>query len=167
MLRMTLNDQYFDGVLKLVVDSVPSPVFLVDDDMRILECNTAASELLAADTNPVRHQCIGDPLHCLHAKDVAAGCGRGSLCKSCVMRNSVAEGIQGHHVVRRHHNMELIRNGQLLGMDTLITASPFPHHETQLVLLVIEPIGDVAGGKSRLPISGWSQLISQPLANSK
>ena len=79
-----------------------------------------------------------------------------------MIRNSVAEGIKGHNVVRHHHQMELVRDGQLLKMDVLITASPFPYHKTQLVLLVIEPMSDIAGDKSQLPISGWSQLLSQP-----
>ena len=41
-----MNEPYFDGVLKLVVDTVPSPIFLVDDDVRIMGFNTAAGELL-------------------------------------------------------------------------------------------------------------------------
>ena len=159
---MTLNEHYFDGVLKLVVDTVPSPVFLVDDDVRILDYNTAAGEFLAANTASVRHQRGGDALHCLHATDVAEGCGHGPFCQSCVIRNSVKEGIHGRQVVRRQHQMELVRNGQLLKMDALITASPMPYRQTQLALLVIEPIGDVVADKSRLPISAWAKLISQP-----
>jgi len=159
---MTLNEQYFDGVLQLVVDTVPSPIFLVDDDVRILEYNLAARELLAAGTSSVRNQRGGEALHCLHATDATEGCGHGPVCQTCVIRNSVIEGIHGRQVVRRQHKMELMRNGQFLGMDALITAAPFPYRDRQLVLLVIEPSSDVAGNKSRLPISGWSQLISQP-----
>lgn len=158
---MTLSDQYFDGVVKLVIDTVPSPIFLVDHDVRILECNTAGRDLLAADLRTLRHQPAGLALHCRHATDVAEGCGHGPVCPNCVIRNSVAEGLLGRHVVRHQHQMELVRAEQLVPMAVLITAAPFPYHATQLVLLVIEPLSEVTDDKSRLPISGWSQLLSQ------
>ena len=159
---MKLNEQYFDGVLRLVVDDVPVPIFLVDDDVRILEFNVAARELLDAETTQVHHQRGGEALHCLHATDVAAGCGHGPACQTCVIRNSVKTGLRGKQVVRCQHNLELLRNGRRLRMDVLITAAPFPYHQTQLVLLVIEPRSDVTkDNKSQLPISGWSALLAQ------
>ncbi len=161
---MMPNEQYFGGVLRLVVDSEPTPIFLVDDDMRILEYNTAAGELLDADASAVQHPRAGEALHCLHSKDVAEGCGHGPFCQSCVIRNSVKDGIHGNQVVRCQHKMELMRQGQLLEMDALITALPFPYQEPYLVLLAIESASDIEDNKSRLPISGWSQLLSPPSA---
>ena len=73
---------------RAVFDALPSLVFVVDDEVRIYECNAAAENLLRAKSATVLEP-AGQVLHCLHATDVPEGCGHAEFCRDCVIRNAV------------------------------------------------------------------------------
>ncbi len=84
--------------------------------------------------------------------DVAEGCGRGPICKDCVIRNAVRAAFQGDQVICRRHKLELIRDGNVLEIYALITASPIFFYGQKWVLLVIEDISELVELKRILPI---------------
>jgi len=130
------------NILKVVFDALPSIVFVVDQDVRIQEYNTAASDLLMADRMIVIRQRAGDILYCAHSRETPEGCGRASSCKNCVIRNSVNEAFHGNRVVRRRTRIELIRNGNTIEVSALVSASPIVFQNRSFVLLVIEDIDE-------------------------
>ncbi len=73
-----------------IMNAIPVPIFLVDDDVRILDLNAAASGAFGLQKEAVYHRRGGDALHCLHSHDVPEGCGGAPACQACVIRNSVA-----------------------------------------------------------------------------
>jgi PAS domain-containing protein len=100
-----------DGLSRAVIDAIPSPLFIVDEDVRILAYNDAAGALLGQGAAPLRTR-AGEALHCINSTAVAEGCGGGEACKTCVVRSSVGESIRNHKVVRRAQRMVLLgRNG--------------------------------------------------------
>lgn len=136
----------------MIFDAIPSLIFVVDDDVQIHEYNAAAASLLAAERTTILRRRGGEALHCLHSRDVPEGCGRAPYCKDCVIRNSVKEAIQGNRVVRHQHKLELIRDGTILEIYALITASPFLFKGTQLVLLAVEDISEIVELRRLIPI---------------
>ncbi len=150
--RMITNPQSLEDLLVVIFNTIPSPIFVVDGDVQIHHYNTAANPLLAADGSTLLRRRGGEALHCLHMRDVPEGCGRGPACKDCVLRNSVSEAFQGNKVVRRRHKLELIRNGSILEIYALITASPLLFQGNPLALLMIEDISELVELKRLIPI---------------
>ena len=139
-------------MFRAVLDALPSPVFVVDRDVRIQEYNAAASDIMMADRKTIVKRRAGEILHCIHSREVPDGCGRAPLCKNCIIRNSVVEAFQGKRVVRRRARIEFIRNMNKIEIYALITASPFIFQGRPLVLLVIEDIRELAELYRIIPI---------------
>lgn len=131
-------------MLRAVFDALPSLVFVVDQDVRIQECNAAAAELLKAERNTVLKQRAGEVIHCIHSFESPEGCGRAEFCHDCIIRDSVGEAFKGNRIVRKRTRIELIHDGNKVEIYALITASPFSFQNKSLVLLVIEDISEVA-----------------------
>jgi hypothetical protein len=156
---MTTNQQNPEDLFRAIFDGIPSPIFVVDDDVQIHEYNAAAAPLLAAERTTILRRRGGEALHCLHSRDVPEGCGRAPFCKDCVIRNSVSAAFQGNKVVRRRHKLELIRDGNILEIYALITASPFLFQGNQLVLLVVEDISEIVELKRLIPICAMCKKV--------
>ena len=98
----------------------------------------------------LRHR-AGEVLHCLHARDVAAGCGYGPFCKDCLVRGAVDEAFAGKKCVRRQVRMELESRKGVKCLDVLVTASAFDYQGHERAVLVLEDISDLASPRRKLP----------------
>jgi len=141
---MTMNERQESDMLAAVFDALPSLVFVVDQDVSIQDYNAAASDLLMAERQTVLKRRAGEILHCIHSYEVQEGCGKAPFCKDCIIRNSVAEALEGNRIVRCRTKIEIIRDASSLEIYLLITASPFSFRSRALVLLVIEDISEIA-----------------------
>jgi PAS domain len=150
--KRAMDQREEDVILGAVFDALPSMVFVVDQDVRILEYNAAASDLMATERKAVLRQRAGQILHCVRSNEVPEGCGRSPFCRDCIVRNSVMEAFEGNRVVRRRTRMELIRDEGKASIYALITASPFSFHGRALALLVIEDISEIAELYRMIPI---------------
>jgi len=131
---------------------MPSPVFIVDEDVRILEYNTAASALLAADKSEALRMRGGEALHCIHHHEEEEGCGRAAACADCVVRNSVIKAFQGGKVVRSRQKMELLQDGKVIEVYVLVTSSPFVFEDRNYAILVLEDISELVTLRNIIPI---------------
>ena len=131
-------------MLRAVFDALPSLVFVVDQDVRIQEYNAAAAKLLMTGRDAVLRRRAGDILHCIHADEVPAGCGRSASCKDCIIRNAVNLAFAGKRVVRRRAKIELLRSSGKQEMYGLVTVSIFSFEKQEHALLVIEDISELA-----------------------
>ena len=156
---MTMNEQGNAGLIRMLFDAIPSFVFVVDEDVRIYEYNSATATLLSAEKRTILRQRGGEALHCLHSNDVPEGCGRAPYCENCVIRNSVKEAFQGKKVFRSRHKMELVRDGNILEIYALITASPVLFQGNKLVLLVVEDINEVVELQRIIPICAMCKKV--------
>ncbi len=145
--------------LRAVLDANPSFMFVVDEDVRIVEFNQAAGRFLSAGRDQVLLQRGGDALHCLHSAETPEGCGHAPYCQTCVVRNSVKEAFQGQGVVRRKTRLELIANEKIKEIYALITASPFHYEGKRLSLLVIEDISELEEMRRIIPICAKCKKI--------
>ncbi len=139
-------------LLRKIFDSIPSLVFVVDEDVRIQEYNNAAAEFLLMKRHAVIKQRSGEVLKCIHSTEEPGGCGHAASCKECVIRMSVKAAFGGKRVVRSRTRIELIRDEKKTEIYALITASLFYYKEKKLVLLVIEDISEIAEIHQMIPI---------------
>lgn len=142
-----------------VLDAIPSPIFLVDDDVQILGYNLAASRLLAQAPDEVMRRRAGEVLHCLHANEAPGGCGRAEFCQDCLVRNSVNESRLGQRVVRKRARMELVTAAGTVELYLLVTTTPFTYQAKPLVLLILEDISELMELKGILPICIYCKKI--------
>jgi hypothetical protein len=141
-----------DDLLARAFDAMPSPVFVVDEDVRIHEYNKAATALLTAKKQVILRMRGGEALHCLHHNDAEKGCGHAAICADCVVRNSVNKAFQGSSVVRSRQKMELTSDDKVIEVYVLVTASPFVYQDTRFAILVLEDISELVELKKIIPI---------------
>ena len=162
---MTMDEMRGEDMYRVVFDALPSLVFVVDDDVRIYECNAAAENLLGAKSLTVLRKRAGQVLHCLHATDVPEGCGRAEFCRNCVIRNAVTVAFRGNRVVRRRTRLEILSDDATIEIYALISATPFIYHEKQLVLLVVEDISELAELRRLIPICSVCKKVRDDTAS--
>lgn len=122
----------------MLFDRMPMPVFVVDEDVRILECNAAAVRFFGPDKQAVVKRRGGEVLHCVHAKEVSEGCGRAPACSDCPVRQAVQAASRGEPVTRQKARMELVAGGKTTKADLQISCNPFTYEGSKFFLLVLE-----------------------------
>jgi PAS domain-containing protein len=59
-----------NSLYRTILNAIPSPVFIVDDDVRIADLNGIASTMSGQEKETVLKRRGGEALHCLHSADV-------------------------------------------------------------------------------------------------
>jgi PAS domain-containing protein len=126
------------GLHRVLFDAMPMPVFVVDDDVSILECNSAAARLLGGDKKYHLNRRGGDVLQCIHAKDSPDGCGRGGACGDCMVRDAVRAAASGKRVTRRATCMELQTGSKSKKVNLRVSTLPITYQQHSYVLLILE-----------------------------
>jgi PAS domain-containing protein len=135
--------QFLDqGFHRMLFDAMPMPVFVVNEDVCILECNAAAIKLLGRSKQFLIGKRCGEALNCIHALEVPEGCGRSPDCGGCVVRKSVRAASRGHRVVRHEAEMKFGRNGNRTKTNLRVTCQPFTYERCKFILLVLEGLND-------------------------
>jgi light-regulated signal transduction histidine kinase (bacteriophytochrome) len=136
--------------LKYVFDTIPSFMFVVDEDVRILHLNSAALTLLGGDLNQALFKRGGEALRCIHSSETPNGCGHALSCKNCVIRNSVNEAFKGKRIHREESILELVRDGMSCDINVRITTNPLKYEGNDFVLLLVEDITDLKRSEEQL-----------------
>ena len=152
-MRIPVTQMSNEVLLRQLLDAMPSYVFLVDKDVTILDYNAAAGAFLGVGRRHILRHRGGEVFHCLHSRQVTAGCGRGPFCQSCLVRGAVNEAFAGKKCVRRQVCMELCSGPKVKKLHVLLTASPFSYQGHERVALILEDLGETAGLQLR-PVSG-------------
>lgn len=148
-----------DGFYHGILDAIPSPVFVVEEDVRIVDYNSAAGRMLSQEREMVVSRRAGEVLHCLHSTDVEEGCGRGPFCSGCLVRKLVNESLLGQKTTRQKLTMEILANGEKTEALFLVTSSPLNFDGKQLVVLVLEDISEISRLREMLPICASCKKI--------
>jgi PAS domain-containing protein len=135
--------QFLDeGFHRVLFDAMPMPVFVVDEDVRILEYNSAAARLLGPRKRTVIRRRGGEVLRCVNATEVPEGCGRAPACRDCVVRKSVRAASRGRRVIRQWAKMELVTKGKPVKVKLRVSCQPFTYGECSFILLILEGLND-------------------------
>lgn len=144
---------------KTVLDAMPSAVFVVDRDVRIVDFNVAASQMLANDAGSLVRPGVGDSLRCIHSTETAGGCGSSASCPDCVVRGSVVQSREGEKIVRQKVQMTADVGGKPTAKHFLVTTAPFASDGTTLVLLVLEDITELEALRRIVPVCSICKKI--------
>jgi PAS domain-containing protein len=147
------------GFFVNLFDAIPSPLFVVDEDVRILHMNRAAKALPGISNASAFMTRSGDALHCIRAEETPAGCGHSPSCRDCVIRTSVAESFGGNRVYRQKTQMSLVTERGIRSKHVLVTTSPFAFDNRNFSLLILEDISELLQLRSLLPICAWCKKI--------
>jgi len=155
----TRDVQASERRIRTILNALPQPVLVVDEDVRILEFNQAAGSLLAGERELVIRQRGGDVMHCIHSTENPEGCGHSNACQTCVVRNSVRSILSGDPVHRRKAQMEFQTPQGIKQADMLITAAPIELHGKRLALLILEDVSELITLRGLLPICAHCKSI--------
>ena len=138
-----LDVQFLDqGLHRVLFDAMPLPVFIVDEEVHVLECNAAAARLLGSTKSTRKHQRMGHVLDCLHASETPGGCGHAPACGDCGLRGAVRAAFHGEPVKRREARLQLVQQGKPTEVDLRVSCQPFTYGKTSFVLLVLEGLNN-------------------------
>lgn len=156
MQSLPLSSSHF---LRAVLDAVPSPVFVIDPELRIHDANKAAADWAAVAEFASRKLC-GEVLHCSNAASFPGGCGATPACPQCVIRGTVEAVLKsGNPATRQRGSLQVLRDGTVRTVETLVTVSPFRHDGQQLALVIVEDITDVVELARLIPICSSCKKI--------
>jgi hypothetical protein len=127
-----------DDFLNTILDKIPFPIFLMDDDVRIHVYNLAAISLIDIELYRVNKVGCGDAFNCVHS--MPDGCGESEACKECVIRNSVRKSYGGSKVVREKTDIQLVRGNKVEQIEMFVTAEPLKYNDELCVMVILENI---------------------------
>ena len=133
---------------RAIFDGVPIPMFVVDEDVRIQDFNTAAEEFLGPESATALDGLCGEAFHCVNAEE--KGCGKAASCRACAIRNSVNKAACGTPVYRKMHVAKLRVQNRTVTQELLISATLLPFTETPRVLLALEDVSKIAALRKAL-----------------
>jgi hypothetical protein len=121
--------------IRKFLDMLDTPVFLVDNDVRVLAANTRALAAAQKPVEQVRGSLGGKVLECMNAS-LPEGCGKTPFCPDCPIRASVSETYTtGRELTRRPATLcRKIRDGRETVSFLVSTRK-----EGNVVLLRLEP----------------------------
>ena len=138
--------QFLDqGFHRMLFDAMPLPVFVVDENVRIMECNAAAVRLFGPDKQTIVKRRGGEVLHCVHATQSPEGCGNSPVCPDCLVRKAVQAAARGRSVTRQKAQMELVAGNKTTRVDLQISCNPFTYERAKFILLVLEGLNGCTG----------------------
>ncbi len=140
-----------------LLNAIPVPMFIVDEDVRILDSNAAAEKVFGLSKDAIRSRRGGEALGCLRAQ--AAGCGKSAACKSCVIRNSVSKCLDALSTTQRRMKFEVQTDAGKAELELLISTCPLPEAGTNAVLLIVEDITEISTLKAIIPICSQCKRI--------
>jgi diguanylate cyclase (GGDEF)-like protein len=131
-------------------DSIPSMLFIVDDDVRIMHMNAAARKFNGCDSLHNLPNSGGQVLSCINVVHDANACGKTEHCRECLVRRSVGAASRGRSIFREAIKMERLDKRGNHDVHFMVTASPFMHEDRPLILLILEDISELKQAEEKL-----------------
>ena len=149
------NDHY----LRTILDTLPSAVFVVDQEFKIFDLNPSATKLFGIKPDTILHRLSGEAMHCMHAMASNNCCGTTEYCPDCVIRNSIEAAFKSKATHKQKNKMKIQKNGDVSDIHMLVTASSFTYKEGAFVLLVLEDITEFISLQRLIPICSSCKKI--------
>jgi len=127
-----------EGFHRVLFDAMPLPVFIVDGNINIFDCNKAAVQLIGKSRRFILRRRGGEALNCVQALRRPARCGRTPACRECMVRESVHAAAQGRRVARQWAEMDLVRRGKVAKVKLRVSCQLFSYGKSSFILLVLE-----------------------------
>ena len=135
-----------------LLDGMPMPIFVVDRDLKVLDHNRAARELLAVPVESARDLRGGHILHCLNAIKRHEGCGQTPFCATCGLRNALEAAARSDRTVHTRATMRLVHGGAEEEHIFRITVAPLAHGGESRWLLIMDDRTEQAELEQLFPV---------------
>jgi len=139
-----------DTALRVLLDAIPSFVFIADREVRILDANRAARRWIGDEPGSKLNQLGGNVLNCIFSRE-PGGCGRTDACPSCLIRESVEAVRPDERAPNRLAHTILETAGRKEDRWFRVSASPLALDGRDLVLLVLEEVTQLVELREVLP----------------
>jgi len=121
--------------LKEYLNMLDHPVFLVDDDVKVLSANYKAGHLIGNKTLSIHDKRLGEVFECEHALR-SEGCGKSVCCSGCAIRKAVSTTYMiGDPVIKKPASLISDMSGIPTAIDLYITT----YKVGDVVFLMVEP----------------------------
>ncbi|RLB41029.1 MAG: hypothetical protein DRH12_09180 [Deltaproteobacteria bacterium] len=144
--------------LKLILDTIPVAILIVDRDQRVIDSNRAASKFLIYQGKESEILC-GDAMACINALNSEEGCGTSEFCEGCVIRSSLMDALEGVQVTRRYGVLSRKLNGKVRIFHLLVSGAAIELEGRTLALITLEDITELYELREIIPICSWCQKI--------
>ncbi|MGD1820077.1 MAG: PAS domain S-box protein [Pleomorphochaeta sp.] len=123
-----------------IFQNVSLGIILVNSSMKIVRANHALINLFCLENKSVVGETVGDGLICVNS--IEAGCGNGSHCKTCKLRNIIKKAIlEKKYVKDEIIEMSFTDGFNIKKLWLKINSSPAKsYQDKKLVMLIIEDI---------------------------
>lgn len=155
-------DYKTSGIRKIenIFENIPVPVFVVDDDVVIYALNDSATLFGGKDRTHYYNKKGGDAFGCVNSFEKPEGCGHGSVCSDCIIRNSMKAAINNNRVVRKLHKLEMVSDsGKKSAVDLLVSSSPVADGDRTFAVLTIEDITELINLRDLIPICAGCKKV--------
>jgi len=138
--------------LQTLLNAMPLPILVVDDDLQVLGHNDAARSLLGEPAEIVRGQRGGRVLKCINVAATTALCGHTPACPRCSLRNALNSAVRAERLVRSRATLRTLRRGVMVERHFQVTVTPFPAAGESRWLVILEDRNDLVELERLLPL---------------
>jgi PAS domain-containing protein len=136
----------------LIIDSVPSMIFILDSSMNIVKMNRAAFEYYSEHKENQGKERVGNVLNCIYSLQHPEGCGMSSICGSCMVRNAVLKAVNGEDTRKRKARINHGIDDTGSGTYYCVSSNRILFGNSSYTLLVLEDITELITLKGMIPI---------------
>jgi transcriptional regulator with PAS, ATPase and Fis domain len=147
--------------VKTLLDSLPCGFLLLDKAGRVRLVNNILDRILKVNKKTAIGKGAGNTLGCLHANAHPMGCGFGECCNYCEVQKLTFNSISTNHKQRTRAELNIVIDGQVRDLASLISASPFTHYGEAFCLLIIEDPGALKAFAPTDTRDGFRGIVGQ------
>ena len=130
--------------LNAIVQNAPYVMLVVDANRRVRQINSAGATLAGDKPDNLHGLSTGEALRCIHAQDDPEGCGFGTACQDCPLRNTVLDTLDNQ---RCHSNVEtnmtFHKDGGEEHLSLLVNTAPFDIGGERMALVVFADVTEM------------------------
>jgi PAS domain S-box-containing protein len=127
--------------LSIIYDKAPVTMLLLDQERRVQKANRSAGELAGRSIEEMIGRRSGDALRCVHAQEDPRGCGFGSACSTCLMKQTTLSAFEtGCNYNSLEVKFPVLREEKEEERWLHIAATPLKINGTRRVLLCAQDI---------------------------
>lgn len=124
------------ALLEAIYRNAPLVMMLVDADRRVRQVNSFAEQFAGQPEKEMLGKAGGEALRCLHALDDPRGCGFGSFCKECLVRQTVVDTLTKKTTHRQvEASLPLQVDGKTRDLVFLLSTAPLEHEGERMALV--------------------------------
>jgi hypothetical protein len=156
--------------LLALLDALPSPAFIADADVTVLEANRSARKWLGDGVGAQLGQPLGNVIQCIFPRDSRGDCGTTEFCSACALRRSIQTAVSGQPAPCRLAHMIVGPAGKSEDHWFQVSASPLTLEGRKLVLVVLEDATQLVELRELLPLCpgcGANREASDPISQAR